>query len=238
MISRHPEQRYAELPNAPKHPFCRRACCRKGGAVLAEGSQLLREIPDLKHPVDADLIDPVQDALQSIQVHVDIPYDRQPHAILVAMTRESLHWGLTLLSLLLNIILLALVVTIFVQFRAVFGGMTGGGHLGMGTVDVDMDVSVDAEVPIVMSVPVRQSIRVPLKTSIPIDTRFTVPVKMPVAGTVDVTVPIEGDVPVDLMLEIPLNTTIPVDTNVPLKTTLPVSVVLDLAPILEMLSES
>ena len=208
--------------------------------VLTPRGDLTGQITDLEDAIDPLRRDTLKHGLQPLHVHVHVTDDRQLHrrAILAVMTRDSLHWGLTLLSLILNILMLALLVTLFVKFRAVFGDMTlGGGQVNLGTVDVDMDVHVDAEVPIVMDVPIQQTVQVPLKTSIPIDTTFTVPVKMPIAGAVEVEVPIRGEVPVDLMVAVPLHTTVPIDSNVPLQTTLPVSVNLDMAPIVQMLTE-
>ena len=146
-------------------------------------------------------------------------------------------WGVALISLLLNVIILRqLVIARATARQAVDDAIRVIDQLEGTTVSTN--VQIDDTIVIETDLPVNQSFPVEIKDSFPIDTVLAVPVDAGLLGKLNLNIPIKTTIPVDVTPTVTIDRTFHVKAPVPLNLSVPVQISLGstgLAPTLDSL---
>lgn len=132
-------------------------------------------------------------------------------------------WALTLVSLALNVAVIAALLAV----RQQTGQVLAQAAAALKTIQassIDATVPVDQEIPVALDVPVKFKVTVPIKNAIPINTNVAVPIDLPLLGTRVINVPINMTVPIDMSVDVPIDQTVPIDSHIPVRFSVPVSV--------------
>ncbi len=139
-------------------------------------------------------------------------------------------WALALVSLLLNIALVALIVVVVMWARQ-FAADTADALNAVGNQDINYTLRLNQTVPVRAEVPFAQTIVVPISQSIDVNTIVTVSRELPVIGVIDLDVPIQASIPVNFEVPIAVNQTFPVSADVPLNMEIPLSIRVNETPL-------
>ncbi len=173
-----------------------------------------------------------KDALKSSFGYTPLMHDTQPPTPPVTWHYRLL-WLMALLSLALNLALIAVLLDYRGQLQAGAANLTAA----LDTVqleDLELAIVVDETVPISLTVPFTDTFRVPIRETIPvattilfedliavpidadipIDTDFVVQVDIPLVGRTGIPIPIVTTIPVSLTVEVPISRLIPVETEI------------------------
>ena len=131
-------------------------------------------------------------------------------------------WGLVILLLILNLILLdALNLARITAIETLGKAET---MLDSLTDEVIVyNIEVNQAIPVSVDIPFNYAAEIPFNTVIPVDQVLRVPFRTP-AGEVMLDVPVQTDIPIDIVVPVDFNHTLSVDTVVTLSTTLPVEI--------------
>ncbi len=132
-------------------------------------------------------------------------------------------WGLLAVSLLLNVVVIA------VLFVAVMAGRQAAAGIAdqlaaFGRQDIRYQFRIVQTVPVTASVPFHHTAIVPYSQSLPISTTVTITKELPVIGQISFDIPIEARVPVSLSIPVAISGTIPVQAAVPLNLEIPLDI--------------
>lgn len=146
-------------------------------------------------------------------------------------------WGVALLSLLLNVIILRQLVIARAAARQAVDDAIGIIDQLEGTT-ISTNVKIDNTIVIETDLPINQSFPVEIKDSFPIDTVLAVPVDAGLLGRLNLSIPIKTTIPVDVTPTVTIDRTFHVKAPVPLNLDVPVQVSVGstgLAPALDAL---
>ena len=131
-------------------------------------------------------------------------------------------WGIALLSLLLNTILIRqLVLARQVALQALQDSIAVIGNLETKVIDYNVDIHQN--MPINADIPINETVPIRINDDFPLETTVTVSVPAGPLGNIPVKVPVSTTIPIDKTIEIgidqtfTLSTTIPVDLQVPIQ---------------------
>lgn len=145
-------------------------------------------------------------------------------------------WGITLLSLLFNVVILRqLAIARQVAQQAINDAIATVDDLQNAT--LTYTATVDDTIPISADLELNESIPVPVDETLPINASINVPVKMGPFGTYTVTLPIGGTVPVRTTLNIVIDQPIHVATTVPIHLDVPIQVAIKDTPLADTLGD-
>jgi hypothetical protein len=132
---------------------------------------------------------------------------------------------LTILSLLVNVILVFIVLNIGVGLRSAV--TTARQSLDAArTEPIDLTVSVHEEVPISTTVPLSDTFIIPIRFDFPLSTQVSTYITIPLLGRQEIVVPVEATIPISHTLEIPLSMAVPVNFTPTLELDIPMQVAL------------
>jgi hypothetical protein len=131
-------------------------------------------------------------------------------------------WGLVIILLVLNLILLdALNLARITAIETLGKAETMLDSLADEV--IVYNIEVNQAIPVSLDIPFNRAVEIPFNTVIPVDQVLTVPFQTP-AGEVVLDVPVRVDIPIDVVVPAEFNQTINVETVVELNTTLPVEI--------------
>ena len=136
---------------------------------------------------------------------------------------SPLLWGLLAISLLLNIVVIAVLVLAVMVGRQTAAGMADQ-LAAFGRQNINYQFRIVQTVPVTASVPFQHAVVVPFNQLMPISTTVSITRELPVIGVINFDVPIEANVPVSLSIPITISETIPVNTAVPLNLEIPLEI--------------
>lgn len=156
------------------------------------------------------------------------------------MTRDRLHWALTLLSFAFNLVVIGLLGTAALQRDALRERVvTELRAVPLEPVPLSLQVSVDQQLPIALDVPFKDTLTVPIDMALPLDATVTVPVDIPVLKQqVQLKVPIRATIPVKTSIQVAIDKQIPVRATLPVRMEVPVNLSLDLAPFRDRVADA
>ncbi|MBM4422595.1 MAG: hypothetical protein FJ030_04280 [Chloroflexi bacterium] len=132
-------------------------------------------------------------------------------------------WIITLISLTLNVIVIASLLNARRQAATAFG-QAAAVVAQLKQVTFGYNVVIDEEIPIAADVPVNFTVSVPIEQSIPINTIVNVPIEFPIVGQRTITVPISTTIPISLTVDVPIDRTLPIDATVPVSLSVPIRI--------------
>lgn len=145
---------------------------------------------------------------------------------------------LTVISLLLNLALLALAGVAYWRVSPLLEAASGLGRSLREAVEepLALEFPIRRTVPIQIELPVKTEIEFAIDRNIPVDSAFELDVTLPVVGRISETIPIHFEIPFRIEIPIIVSSTVPVSVAVPLSLTVPISINLQDLPIGEDLS--
>ena len=139
-------------------------------------------------------------------------------------------WALVVVSLLLNVLVIATLAMVAVMGRQVAADMADQlDAFGQQTVNYKFHIS--QEVPVKTSIPFNHSTVVHYSQVMPISTTVKVAKEIPVVGQIAFDVPIQANIPISLSIPVQISRTIDVDAEVPLSLDIPLEIPLKDTPL-------
>ena len=154
----------------------------------------------------------------------------------------GLLWTIAILSLLLNIGLIAGAVYILNQTSAQLSAAADTVAQSKLS-NFDVPVNINETIPISFTVAYKDEFNVPVNTTVPVSTSFafkdtvvfpinevipvdpSIAIKIPILNQpIPIEIPIKTDIPVKLNVEIPLDYTIPIETEIPVNLTVDIPI--------------
>ncbi len=145
-------------------------------------------------------------------------------------------WMIALLSLAINIVIIAgLVVGIITARR--FAANAADKLEALGNSTIATTVRVNREVTVDTTVPFVYSDSIAIEQNLPIDTVVNIKQEVPVIGLIDFNVPIKTSVPIRLKVPVSIKQSIPVKASVPINFDVPVAVQIRDTPLKAQIDE-
>ena len=143
-------------------------------------------------------------------------------------------WALTIVSLLLNVLIIAILILVDMVGRQIAASVADQLE-AFGNQTINYKFRVNQTVPVNTLVPFQKNLVVPFQQSIPVSTTVKVSKELPVLGVVEFDVPIDTSVPVSFSVPIAISETIAVNAEVPLNLEIPLEIPVRDTPIKETL---
>lgn len=145
-------------------------------------------------------------------------------------------WMIALLSLAINIVIIAGLVIAIGAARA-FAGSAADKLEALGNSTIATTVRVNREITVDTTVPFAYSDNIVIEQNLPIDTVVNIKQEVPVIGLIDFNVPIKTSVPINLKVPVSIKQSIPVKATVPINFDVPVAVQIRDTPLKAQIDE-
>ena len=163
---------------------------------------------------------PTQPALST---QVELPPHPPTPPVRSMPTGYLILWGLTIISLLLNLFTVRqMILARQVARQAIHSAIAIMGDLQQ--MSFTHQVIVDQAMPIVTDLPVNETVPVIINEQLPISTVVQVPVNAGPFGTLNLDIPIRTTVPINLTARVNINQSFHVDTVVPVHFEVPIAI--------------
>lgn len=160
--------------------------------------------------------------------------DKSPETARRSFPGYLLLWLLVILSLLLNLLMLAQFVRLQRTAQEALA-QTSAMLADLQSQTITLTIPIHETVVIDTDLPIDETITVPIRTEVPVATSVTVPVDAGVLGEIPVTIPIRTTIPVNLSTEVPIDQTFAIHTPVTLDMEIPVEIVVADTPLYDTL---
>jgi len=136
---------------------------------------------------------------------------------------KTIHWLLTLLSLMLNCVVIGALVYGVMLARQIAGGAANALE-SLGNQTINYSLQISQTVPVRTTVPFNQRLDIPINQTVPVDTIIQINPTLPVVGPIALDVPVKTTIPVRITVPISFSQSIPVNADVPINLVVPIQI--------------
>lgn len=143
-------------------------------------------------------------------------------------------WTLVVISLLLNVVIIATLVVIVMAGRQMAADVSGQLE-SFGRQSISYRFHITQTIPVRANVPSHNSMVIPYSQNMPISTTAVVAKELPVIGLIQFDVPIQANIPISLSIPVEISQTNQVNTDVLVNLDIPLDIPIKGTPLKAML---